>query len=68
VIKTATLTISIDVEVTDDPFAVITDDGCKELLLEVVASQSDQALMGYITVKEATVLAAELHVVPKEKS
>ena len=50
--RTATLTISIDIESFEDDEERPDDLWCAELLLEVVASQSDQALMGYITIAE----------------
>jgi hypothetical protein len=50
--RTATLTISIDIEEEEGLDERPDDFYCAELLLEVVASQSDQALMGYITVAE----------------
>jgi hypothetical protein len=48
--KTVTLLITISVDHEDGEH--IGDEYAKELLLEVVASKSDQALMGYITVTE----------------
>ena len=51
--RTATLTISIDIE-DENPDDLMDEFWCAELLLEVVASQSDTALMGYITVEEKT--------------
>ena len=49
--RTATLTIAIDIE-DEEGEDYIGDEYAKELLLEVVASQSDQALMGFITITE----------------
>ena len=49
--RTATLTIAIDIE--DEEGEERPDEfWCAELLLEVVADLSDQALMGYITITE----------------
>jgi hypothetical protein len=51
--RTARLDIAIDIEEEEWLDERPDDLWCAELLLEVVASQSDQALMGYITITEA---------------